>query len=82
MRERLGGTLPTIATSEAEGLALVSENVGRMASLSADEASHWDALHMGRDVDRVNRSKVYSDHGKHINRPENYFARLRRVVVG
>jgi hypothetical protein len=30
--------------------------------MSADEASDWDALHMGWNVDRVNHSKIYSDH--------------------
>jgi transposase-like protein len=82
MRERLGRTLPTVTLSEAEGVALVNENVDRMATLSADEATHWDALHMGWSVDRVNHSEVYSDHGKHTNWAESYFARLRRMVVG
>lgn len=82
MRERLGRTLPTVTLSEAEGVALVNENVDRMATLSADEASHWDALHMGWNVDRVNHSEAYSDHGKHTNWAESYFARLRRMVVG
>ena len=82
MRERLGRTLPTVTLSEAEGVALVNENVDRMATLSADEATHWDALHIGWSVDRVNHSEVYSDHGKHTNWAESYFARLRRMVVG
>ena len=53
-----------------------------MATLSADEASHWDALHAGWDTERVNHSEVYSDHGKHTNMVESYFARLRRMVRG
>ena len=82
MRERLGRTLPIVTMSEADGVALVNQNVSRMATLSADEASHWDMLHAGWSVDRVNHSVVYSDHGKHTNWAESYFSRLRRMVRG
>lgn len=82
MRERLGRTLPVVTMAEADGVVLVNENVSRMATLSADEASHWDMLHAGWSVDRVNHSEVYSDHGKHTNWAESYFARLRRMVQG
>ena len=82
MRERLGRTLPIVTLSEADGVALVHANVDRMATLSADEASHWDLLHAGWSVDRVNHSVVYSDHGKHTNWAESYFSRLRRMVQG
>ncbi len=82
LREREGRTLPFVATNEAEGVALANENVDRMATISADEASHWDLLHAGWNVDRVNHSEIYSDHGKHTNMVESYFSRLRRMVVG
>jgi hypothetical protein len=82
MRERDGRTLPVVAMSEGEGVALANENVCRMATMSADEASHWDILHMGWSVDRVNHSECYSDHGKHTNMVESYFSRLRRMVTG
>ena len=82
LRERLGRTLPRVTMAEAEGVALVHQNVDRMATLSADEAAHWDALHNGWSVDRVNHSVIYSDHGKHTNWAESYFSRLRRMVVG
>ena len=82
MRERAGRTLPFVVKAEAEGVALASENVSRTATMSADEASHWDLLHSGWSVDRVNHSLVYSDHGKHTNMAESYFSRLRRMVVG
>jgi len=82
MRERLGRTLPFVTMSEAEGVALVTENVARTATLSADEAGHWDMLHAGWSVDRVNHSEAYSDHGKHTNWAESYFSRLRRMVKG
>jgi transposase-like protein len=82
MRERQGRTLPFVGQSEAEGVALANENVSRLSTMSADEASHWDELHMGWDVDRVNHSEIYSDHGKHTNWVESYFSRLRRMVQG
>jgi transposase-like protein len=82
LRERHGRTLPVVTMAEAEGVALVHANVDRMATVSADEASHWDALHAGWQVDRVNHSEIYSDHGKHTNWAESYFSRLRRMVRG
>ena len=39
-------------------------------------------LHGGWNVDRVNHSLTYSDHGKHTNSVESYFSRLRRMVQG
>ena len=82
MREREGRVLPFVGENEGEGVALANENVSRTATMSADEAGHWDALHMGYHVDRVNHSEIYSDHGKHTNMVESYFSRLRRMVSG
>jgi len=82
MRERRRRTLPFVAMSEGEGVSLAVENVSRTATMSADEASHWDLLHDGWMVERVNHSEIYSDHGKHTNMVESYFSRLRRMVQG
>lgn len=82
MREREGRTLPFVAKDEGEGVALANEHVCRMSTMSADEASHWDLLHAGWNVDRVNHSECYSDHGKHTNMAESYFSRLHRMVAG
>lgn len=82
LRQRHGRTLPFVTKTEGEGVALARENVSRSATMSADEAAHWDMLHEGWTVDRVNHSQVYSDHGKHTNWVESYFSRLRRMVDG
>jgi len=82
LREREGRTLPFVGMSEGEGVALANENVSRMSTMSADEASHWDELHIGYHVDRVNHSEIYSDHGKHTNMVESFFSRLRNMVKG
>ena len=82
LRERTGRTLPFIAMGEGEGVALAVENVSRTATMSADEASHWDLLHDGWMVDRVNHSEIYSDHGKHTNMVESFFSRLRNMIEG
>ncbi|MBZ0217747.1 MAG: IS1595 family transposase [Fimbriimonadaceae bacterium] len=81
-RERDGRTLPFVTRSEAEGVELAKLHVDRMATMSTDEATHWDTLHAGWEVDRVNHSEVYSDHGKHTNMVESFFSRLRRMVRG
>lgn len=82
LREREGRTVPFVTKSEAEGVDLVKEHVSQSATMSADEASHWDQLHEGWMIDRINHSEVYSDHGKHTNWVESYFSRLRRMVQG
>jgi hypothetical protein len=82
LREREGRTLPFVAKTEAEGVALAQANVDRMATMSADEASHWDLLHAGWTVERVNHSVCYSDNGINTNMVESFFSRLRRMVRG
>jgi hypothetical protein len=81
-RERMGRVLPFVTRTEAEGVALAAEVVDKLATMSADEASHWDELHARWPMHRVNHSVAYSDHGKHTNMVESYFARLRRMVSG
>ena len=82
MRERKGRTLPFVAKQEAEGVELAKENIDRMASISADEASHWDLLHAAWPVERINHSVAYSVDGACTNQAESYFSRLRRMVMG
>lgn len=82
LRERKGRTLAFVRKSEAEGVELAKRHVDRMAVMHADEASHWDALHAGWQVGRINHSEAYSLNGICTNQAESYFARLRRMVRG
>lgn len=82
LRERKGRTLPFVAKQEAEGVELAKANIDRMASISADEASHWDLLHAAWPVERINHSVAYSLDGACTNQAESYFSRLRRMVAG
>ncbi|WP_281842984.1 IS1595 family transposase [Sinisalibacter aestuarii] len=81
-RERHGDTVPFVAKSEADGVELAKVHVDRMATISADEASHWDLLHAGWDVQRINHSEAYSLNGVHTNWVESFFSRLRRMIEG
>jgi transposase-like protein len=81
-RQRKGRTLPFIANHEAEGVELAKRSVSRMAVTHADEASHWDRLHDGWQVGRVNHSEAYSTPESCTNQVESYFSRLRRMIRG
>ncbi len=83
LRERDGATKTFVATSEAEGVALAVENVAPDATVYADEAKHWDALHDSFPVvGRINHSEAYSTEEANTNQAESYFSRLRRMVDG
>ena len=83
LRERDGGTKTFVAEHEAEGIALAQANVAADATVYADEALHWDALH-GKfpAVGRINHSESYSTEEANTNQAESYFSRLRRMVDG
>lgn len=81
-RQRKGRTLPFVTKSEAEGVEIAKRVVDRLAIIHADEASHWDALHAGWQVGRINHSVAYSDGESCTNQAESYFSRLRRMVDG
>jgi transposase-like protein len=83
MRERKGVTRTFVVKHEAEGVELAKRHVSRMARVHADEASHWDALHAGWQVSRINHSEAYSDLlDACTNQAESFFSRLRRMVEG
>ena len=68
--------------SEADGLAFVESVVSLTATVHADEASHWDALHAKFVTKRINHSEAYSWNGACTNQAESFLARLRRMVMG
>lgn len=83
MRERKGRTLTFVARREDEGVALAVENIAPTATVFADEARHWDALHaIFPSVSRINHSEAYTTDDANTNHAESYFARLRRMVSG
>jgi transposase-like protein len=82
LRERGGRTLPFVTMQEKEGVEIAKRIVSRLATVYADEASHWDALHDGWTVGRINHSEAYSQDGANTNQVESYFSRLRRMVDG
>ena len=83
LRERKGRTRTFVAKIEAEGVDIAKRIVSRMATtVYADEGSHWDHLHDGWTVGRINHSEAYSADGANTNMVESYFSRLRRMVAG
>jgi transposase-like protein len=81
-RKRGGRILSFVRRQEADGVELAKQHVDRLAVIHADEASHWDHLHDGWQVGRINHSEAYSLNGICTNQVESYFSRLRRMVRG
>lgn len=82
MRERGGKSLPFIVRNEGDAVPFVRDHVGTLATIHADEAASWDALHAGWQTWRVNHTVAYSDEGACTNQAESFFSRLRRMEVG
>ena len=82
MREREGRTLTFVTKHEGRGVELAKQHIDRMAVIHADEASHWDPLHEGWQVKRINHSEAYSHEEACTNQVESYFSRLRRMIRG
>lgn len=81
-RERGGRTLPFVVRKESESVAIIRSVVVPGATLHADEAPSWEALHAFYDVRRINHSIAYSLDGASTNQAESYFSRLRRAELG
>lgn len=81
-RERGGRSLPFVVRQEGDAIPYVRDHVETLATLHADEASSWDALHAGWQTWRINHSVAFSDEGACTNQAESYFSRLRRMEVG
>lgn len=82
LRERHGRTRTFVRHTEAEGVEIAAKIVSRKSVVYADEAGHWDRLHMDWIVGRINHSEAYSADGANTNAVESYFSRLRRMVTG
>lgn len=82
LRQRKGRTRTFVARHEAEGVEIAKRIVKRSAVMHADEASHWDGLHAGWQVHRINHSEAYCLEGACTNWAESFFSRLRRMVDG
>ena len=81
-RERGGESITVVARSEALGGEVVASRIHHMATVHADEASHWDTLHGKFDTHRINHTVSYSDGIACTNQAESFFSRLRRMEVG
>lgn len=82
MRERNGRTLPHVYHSEAAAVAHIPNFVDASATVYADEAAHWDALHARFLTKRINHQKSYSTDEACTNQAESFFSRLRRAEIG
>ena len=82
IRERKGRTLTFVHSHEGEGVRRVIENVAPGSTIHADEASHWDDLHVRFLTKRINHQQAYSTPESCTNMAESFFSRLRRAEVG
>jgi hypothetical protein len=81
-RQRKGRTRTFVVKHESDGVEIVRDVVQPAATVHADEASHWDALHGYFEAHRINHKIAYSLNGVCTNQAESYFSRLRRMVGG
>ena len=83
VKERGGRTLPAVFKAEADATGFIIQRVDPVTKIVADEASSWNALHAGFDVNRIDHGKLYSDQsGVYTNGAEEFFSRMRRAEIG
>lgn len=82
MRERAGRTVTNVFNSEGQSVAHIANAVHPSATLYADEAVHWDALHARFLTKRINHQHAYSDADACTNQAESFFSRMRRAEIG
>ncbi len=82
MRERTGRTFTRVFKSEGASVPHIAQYVDPAATVYADEAAHWDALHARFLTKRVNHQQSYSNGEACTNQAESFFSRLRRAEVG
>jgi transposase-like protein len=82
IRERRGRTLPFVFGKESDAIPAIRQHVQLGATVHADEARGWDALHAHYDMRRINHSVAFSKDGACTNQAESFFSRLRRSEIG
>lgn len=82
MRQRGGNTLPFVFRAEEEAIPTIQERVANGATVYADEAFAWDALHKRYLTKRINHKDAYSHDGACTNQAESFFSRIRRAEIG
>ncbi len=82
MRERRGQSLPFVFRAEGDAVAKIGDVVASDATVYADEASHWDALHARYLTRRINHTEAYSTAEACTNQAESWFSRIRRAEIG
>lgn len=82
MRQRRGTTLPLVFKAEGASLSEITKRVDAGATIFADEATHWDALHARYLTKRINHQHSYSADDACTNQAESFFSRLRRAEIG
>jgi hypothetical protein len=82
MRERGGRTLPFVFKKESEALPTIRRYIPLGATVHADEARGWDALHAHFDMRRINHSVAFSKDDACTNQAESFFSRVRRAEIG
>ncbi len=82
MRERRGRTLPFVFKAEGQSVPEIMKRIDPKATVYADEAAHWDALHMRFLTKRINHQQAYSDSIACTNWAESFFSRMRRAEIG
>ncbi len=82
MRERNGDTLPYVFRAEDESVSAIARHIAAGATVYADDASSWDALHARYLTKRINHSLMYADGDVSTNQAESFFSRMRRAEIG
>jgi hypothetical protein len=78
----LGATLPAVFASEDKAIDFIKARVDRAATVHADEAPAWNALHARFDTRRINHAVEYANDEACTNHAEAFFARARRGEIG
>jgi ISXO2-like transposase domain len=76
MRERNGRSQSIVAKAEHEAVPQIGKWVRNGATIYADEASHWDALHGRYEALRINHAEAYAHSGACTNMAESFFIRI------